>query len=223
MAPSGFGLSWLSIFVLASLLIAQTQALHLYLQEKQKKCFFEDLPKDTLVVGSYKVESLDLPTNTWIEDPTGQVLITVEETFDNDHRVVNQRTKRNGRFTFTAADAGQHRFCYTPLPGNTKGASDAPVKLTLDIAIGASSKIESEDSEKMASIVQRVRDLNNRMEDIRREQIYQREREAEFRDQSEATNSRVVRWTLIQIVVLSITCAWQLSHLRTFFIKQKLT
>lgn len=192
MAPSGFGLSWLSIFVLASLLIAQTQALHLYLQEKQKKCFFEDLPKDTLVVGtwnstfplkipilrpelgSYKVESLDLPTNTWIEDPTGQVLITVEETFDNDHRVVNQRTKRNGRFTFTAADAGQHRFCYTPLPGNTKGASDAPVKLTLDIAIGASSKIESEDSEKMASIVQRVRDLNNRMEDIRREQIYQR-------------------------------------------------
>ena len=148
MAPSGFGLSWLSIFVLASLLIAQTQALHLYLQEKQKKCFFEDLPKDTLVVGtwnstfplkipilrpelgSYKVESLDLPTNTWIEDPTGQVLITVEETFDNDHRVVNQRTKRNGRFTFTAADAGQHRFCYTPLPGNTKGASDAPVKLT---------------------------------------------------------------------------------------------
>lgn len=51
----------------------------------------------------------------------------------------------------------------------------------------------------------------------------QQEREAEFRDQSEATNSRVVRWTLIQIVVLSITCAWQLSHLRTFFIKQKLT
>lgn len=120
------------------------------------------------------MESLDLPTNTWVEDPTGQILITVEETFDNDHRVVNQRTKRNGRFTFTAADAGQHRFCYTPLPGNPKGPSDVPVKLTLDIAIGASSKIESEDSEKMASIVQRVRDLNNRMEDIRREQIYQR-------------------------------------------------
>lgn len=49
------------------------------------------------------------------------------------------------------------------------------------------------------------------------------EREAEFRDQSEATNSRVVRWALIQVVVLSVTCAWQLSHLRSFFIKQKLT
>lgn len=49
------------------------------------------------------------------------------------------------------------------------------------------------------------------------------EREAEFRDQSESTNARVVRWTLVQLVVLGITCAWQLSHLRSFFIKQKLT
>lgn len=49
------------------------------------------------------------------------------------------------------------------------------------------------------------------------------EREAEFRDQSEATNARVVRWTIIQLVVLGVTCAWQLSHLRAFFIKQKLT
>lgn len=49
------------------------------------------------------------------------------------------------------------------------------------------------------------------------------EREAEFRDQSESTNSRVVRWMVIQLVVLGITCAWQLSHLRSFFIKQKLT
>jgi hypothetical protein len=49
------------------------------------------------------------------------------------------------------------------------------------------------------------------------------EREAEFRDQSESTNARVVRWTLLQLVVLGVTCAWQLSHLRSFFIKQKLT
>jgi hypothetical protein len=49
------------------------------------------------------------------------------------------------------------------------------------------------------------------------------EREAEFRDQSEHTNSRVVRWTLIQLVILGVTCVWQLSHLRAFFIKQKLT
>lgn len=28
---------------------------------------------------------------------------------------------------------------------------------------------------------------------------------------------------MLQLVVLGVTCAWQLSHLRAFFIKQKLT
>jgi hypothetical protein len=116
------------------------------------------------------------------------------------------------------------------------------VKFTLDMAIGETSKIESTDKGKIDDIVQRVSDLNKRMQDIRREQVFQRvglsrirkecliglltgpqEREAEFRDQSESTNSRVVRWTLIQLAVLGVTCAWQLSHLRAFFIKQKLT
>lgn len=50
------------------------------------------------------------------------------------------------------------------------------VKLTLDIAIGATSKIESEDQGKMADIVQRVKDLNSRLQDIRREQVFQRVR-----------------------------------------------
>lgn len=48
------------------------------------------------------------------------------------------------------------------------------VKLGLDIAIGSTSKIETEDSGKMADIVQRVKDLNSRLEDIRREQVFQR-------------------------------------------------
>lgn len=53
--------------------------------------------------------------------------------------------------------------------------------------------------------------------------VSHQEREAEFRDQSESTNSKIVKWTLIQLFVLGATCAWQLSHLRSFFIKQKLT
>lgn len=75
----------------------------------------------------------------------------------------------------------------------------------------------------MGEVVAKVRDLNARLQDVKREQVHQREREMEFRDQSEHTNGRVVRWTLLQLVVLGVTCAWQLSHLRAFFIKQKLT
>lgn len=48
------------------------------------------------------------------------------------------------------------------------------VKLSVDMAIGETSKIETEDKDKMKDIVQRVRDLNGRLHDIRREQVYQR-------------------------------------------------
>ena len=136
------------------------------------------------------------------------------------------------------------------------------IKLKLDMVIGQTSEIESSDKNTLGEIAGRIRDLTNRLHDIRREQVFQRvcyyslsfpfppfispfvvlcalfhmktqltrfffprnqEREAEFRDQSESTNSRVIRWMIIQLVVIGGTCAWQLSHLRSFFIKQKLT
>lgn len=91
------------------------------------------------------------------------------------------------------------------------------------MVIGDTSAIESSDKNKIGEVVQKVKDLNARLQDVRREQVFQREREAEFRDQSEIVNGRVVRWMMIQLVVLVLTCAWQLTYLRAFFIKQKLT
>merc|ERR1711939_1199392 len=167
-----------------SALLVPVQSLYFYIEGTTPKCFFEELPKDTLVVGHYDAEEFDEDRKTWSKHDQLNILITVDEVFDNDHRVVNQKGSHSGRFTFSAADSGDH---------------------------------------KIQDIVKRVKDLNGRLQDIRREQVFQREREAEFRDQSETTNARVVRWTLVQLVVLGITCAWQLSHLRSFFIKQKLT
>lgn len=48
------------------------------------------------------------------------------------------------------------------------------MKLTLDMAIGETSAIESTDKGKMTEISQKVRDLNGRLQDIRREQVFQR-------------------------------------------------
>jgi hypothetical protein len=202
--------------------------------------------------GSYKAEAFNTQSQTFHATSDLAIAITVDEVFDNDHRVVSQTSTSSNtmsKFTFSAADSGLHRLCFTPsgpaaisVGGwfSGAGATAGGVKLTIDLAIGETSKIESEDKSKIESIVGKVRELNGRLQDIRREQVFQRvrctvstleiydtdeiqEREAEFRDQSEATNSKIVRWTLIQLTVLGVTCAWQLSHLRAFFIKQKLT
>jgi p24 family protein alpha len=104
----------------------------------------------------------------------------MQEIFDNDHLVVSQKGSASGRFTFTAAESGDHMICFTP--SSTSGKSswlsmhspNGGIKLTLDLAIGETSDIESSDKEKLEDIASRVKDLNHRLNDIRREQIFQR-------------------------------------------------
>ncbi|KKY22948.1 putative transmembrane emp24 domain-containing protein 9 [Diplodia seriata] len=225
---SGFG-SLFTFLALAAWLVP-VNALYFYMEGNGQKCFFEELPKDTLVVGHYNAEQWDEGLRAYTPNNNVQIYISVEEVFDNDHRVVSQRgASIKGKFTFSAADAGEHRICFSPIGAAThsgwlsSGQQAGSIRFDLDLAIGETSKIESDDKDKMQDLQQKVRDLNARLQDIRREQVFQREREAEFRDQSESTNAKVVRWTLMQVAVLGVTCAWQLSHLRAFFIKQKLT
>lgn len=107
------------------------------------------------------------------------VFVTVEETFDNNHRIVAQRGSNSGRFAFSAADSGQHRICVTPqnVPsggGWLSSGVHGTVRFTLDLAIGETSRIEATDKDKVESLVQRVKDLNSRLQDVRREQVFQR-------------------------------------------------
>ncbi|KAI9829361.1 MAG: emp24p/erv25p- protein [Phylliscum demangeonii] len=208
--------------------VPAVQCLHFYMDGNSPRCFYEELPKNTHVVGQYKGEEHNTNSQKYETHDGLNLFISVDEVFNNNHRVVSQRGSAQGRFMFTAVEAGEHKICFTPSTTSAAGwlsggAGTAGVKLTLDLAIGDTSAIESTDKGKIQDIASKVRDLNERLQSIRREQVFQREREAEFRDQSESTNARVVRWTLVQLAVLGVTCAWQLSHLRAFFIKQKLT
>jgi hypothetical protein len=51
-----------SVLAFAALLLP-TQALYFYIDGPSQKCFFEELPKDTLVVGEYLPPSPSLPSS----------------------------------------------------------------------------------------------------------------------------------------------------------------
>jgi len=108
------------------------------------------------------------------------IYISVDEVFDNDHRIVSQKGAAKGRYTFSAADSGNHRICFTPsnVPAVqgwlTGGQPAGNIRFELDMAIGETSAIESSDKGKIQDIVSKVKDLNARLQDIRREQIFQR-------------------------------------------------
>lgn len=191
-----------SILPLLSLsaLLAPVQSLYFYIDGTTPKCFFEELPKDTLVVGHYTAEEYDENMKMWNKHDGLNIYISVDvspllptdalipranltpnqEVFDNDHRVISQKGSSSGRFTFTAADSGDHKICFTP-SSNSGGQGwlsalhpMGGIKLTLDLAIGETSAIESTDKGKIQDIVQKVKDLNGRLNDIRREQVFQR-------------------------------------------------
>ena len=105
--------------------------------------------------------------------------ITVEEVFDSHHKVVNQKGRNEGKFTFTATESGDHKICFTPSRAAVggimaSGQIQGTVKMTLDLAIGETSKIERTDKGKISDIVGKVGDLKARLADVRREQVFQR-------------------------------------------------
>jgi hypothetical protein len=126
--------------------------------------------------------------------------------------VVRTRGPSEGKFTFTSHEAGDHSICLST--NYTSWFSNTHLRLYLDIVVGSTKPNDDHDRSHVSELAAKVRDLNQKLEDIRREQQYQREREADYRDLSEATNSRAVWYSIAQIIVLVATCAWQLRHLR---------
>ena len=76
--------------------------------------------------------------------------------------------------------------------------------------------------EKLSELQLRVRQLLDQVEQITKEQNYQRYREERFRQTSESTNQRVLWWALAQTGILLVMGGWQMRHLKSFFEAKKL-
>lgn len=135
--------------------------------------------------------------------------------------MVNQKASSSGDITFTSSDSGEHKFCLKPI--YLDGSSKTRHRIYFDIAIGsAHDYVDSKSTNQVDALTLRVKNLSKKLEQINFEQETIREREAVFRDQSEVTNSRVIKWTFVQLIVLVGTCFYQLRHLKSFFVKQKI-
>jgi hypothetical protein len=133
---------------------------------------------------------------------------------ESGHSVVSTRGPSDGRFTFTSHEAGDHTICLSSNYSSSWFGPTAHIRLHLDITVGSTKANVEHDRGHVSALASKIRDLNIKIEDIRREQQYQRERESDFRNLSEVTNSRAVWYSIAQIITLLLTCAWQLRHLR---------
>ncbi|CDO91912.1 unnamed protein product [Kluyveromyces dobzhanskii CBS 2104] len=194
-------------------------AFYYYGNSGERRCFHKELSKDTLLKGLYKLSTYDNSQDAYVYS-NGQELsvqIMVEEVFDDNHRVVNQKGSASGDFTFTALQSGEHLICFQP---STRGGRTKTM-MEVEFEVGSLAEVDSKKKSTIQTLQNKVQVLISKVNGIKREQDLVREREAMFRDASESANSRAMWWSVISLIVLGGTCAWQLTHLRTFFVKQK--
>ncbi|XP_067131500.1 LOW QUALITY PROTEIN: transmembrane emp24 domain-containing protein eca-like [Centruroides vittatus] len=210
----------LTLFLLLNF-ISFLNALYFHISETERKCFIEEIPDETLVVGNYKCELHDPKTGGFMPSSPG-IGMHVEIQDPSGKVILSKMYSSEGRFTFTSSSPGEHVICL--YSNSSKWFSGSQLRVHLDIQVGehAVDYGNVAQKEKLTELQLRVRQLLDQVEQITKEQNYQRYREERFRHTSESTNQRVLWWSIIQTAMLVVMGFWQMRHLKSFFQAKKL-
>jgi len=207
--------------VLLVLHLYLVSGLYFHIGETEKKCFIEDIPDDTIVVGKYKVEIFDRQQGKFVPSVSG-LGMHVEVRDPEENALMSRTYAAEGRFTFTSNTAGEHIICLHANSSAWFGGAQLRVHLSISVGERANDYEQIAAKDKLSELQLRVRQLLDQVEQISKEQNYQRYREERFRETSESTNQRVLYWALAQTLILIITGLWQMRHLKSFFEAKKL-
>jgi len=198
-----------------------TSGLYFHIGETERKCFIEEIPDETMVTGNYKVQLYDPRTNGFAAS-SPEIGMHVEIRDPDDKIILSKVYSSEGKFTFTSHMPGEHVICL--YSNSTKWFSGTQLRVHLDIQVGehAIDYANVAQKEKLSELQLRVRQLLDQVEQITKEQNYQRYREERFRQTSESTNQRVLWWALAQTGILLAMGTWQMRHLKSFFEAKKL-
>lgn len=203
------------LFWSSSLLASVVRGLHFYLKPGEIKCFYESLTVGNLLIGD--IDGLIQKDGVYVDDPDLKIGISLYETFDDDHLVLNQHNHHNGDFTFTALETGEHKICINPVY-----PMDVSVQIFMELDIGYVTALDSRRKGDAQNLKERALQLTYRLENIRKQQKRIRETEALFRDQSETANTKIILWSILQMIGLAVVCLFQLQYLKNVFVKEKI-
>ncbi|XP_017600215.1 PREDICTED: transmembrane emp24 domain-containing protein 4-like, partial [Corvus brachyrhynchos] len=138
--------------------------------------------------------------------------------------VLSRQYGSEGRFTFTSHTPGEHQICLHSNSTRMALFAGGKLRVHLDIQVGehTNNYPEIAAKDKLTELQLRARQLLDQVEQIQKEQNYQRYREERFRMTSESTNQRVLWWSIAQTIILILTGIWQMRHLKSFFEAKKL-
>jgi len=209
------------LLCLFTLLISLCDCLYFHISETERKCFIEEIPDETMVVAKYKCQIFDPQTGGFMPSSPG-IGMHVEVRDPEDKIIMSKVYSSEGSITFTSSTPGEHVLCL--YSNSTRWFAGSQLRVHLDIQVGEHAvdynKLAQKD--KLTELQLRLQQLLDQVEQITKEQNYQRYREERFRKTSESTNSRVFYWSFGQMIILIGMGMWQMKHLKSFFQAKKL-
>ena len=154
---------------------------------------------------------------------TAGVVLTAKNM--DDEAIASSNAQLDGRFAFSSSTAGLYQVCVkVNEPQGWFDSKKLTMKFHLAIQVGHSSTDYDAliKKEHLSDVQLQLRRLQDRTQDIADEVAYQEDREARSRDTSESTNTRVMWWSIGQTLVMLVSAAWQIRHLKNFFEAKKL-
>ncbi|CAD6218994.1 unnamed protein product [Miscanthus lutarioriparius] len=175
------------------------------------KCVSEEIQSNVVVIGDYSVLY-----DHHHAHPT--IAVKVTSPFGD---VVHKKEKVSmEQFAFTTAEAGNYLACFS-IDGEDRGLV---VKLNLDWKIGIATRDWDSvaKKEKIEGVELELLKLEVAVQSIHDNLLLLKSKEANMRDASEKTNSRVTWLSMLSLSVCIAVSVLQLWHLQQYFRKKKL-
>ena len=227
--------------IVCALVPVPSSGLYFLLGRTREKCFVEEMPANTRAVGSYK-------NPDWSPADDLHVVISVKDI--DDAEVYTQKAHIGGRFAFSSVESGLYQICMKVVVNDDakkssggwfgggkadevktltdtkseEGNKNGIYKFHLDLLVGQRTRNYGDLMKKshLSDMEIDVLRLTDRVKDIGRELTYQNNREEEFRNTSESTNTRVMWWSILQMSIMLVSAVFQSYHLKGFFEAKKL-
>ncbi|XP_019686496.2 transmembrane emp24 domain-containing protein 9-like isoform X2 [Felis catus] len=192
-------------------LMGPGDAFYLEVRELEEKCFIQEIPDGTVVIGNYKTELYDPAMEKYQPSPQWINLFVFVKDPENKNLLARQYGPQ-GSFTFTSQSPGEHQICLHLESIRFALFYDGKLAIHLDMQLGERSNdyVEFAAKDKLTQLHLRV------------QQLVEQWREERFRQTSESTNQRVLWWSILQTFILVATGVWQMQHLKSFFKAKKL-
>uniref|UniRef100_A0A2K6S984 GOLD domain-containing protein n=1 Tax=Saimiri boliviensis boliviensis TaxID=39432 RepID=A0A2K6S984_SAIBB len=198
-------------------------AFYFHAGEREEKCLIEDIPRDTLVTGTFKIQQWDTGRHMFLESAPGLGMFVTITTY-NDEVILSKLYGPQGTFYFTSHSPGEHIICLESNSTKLVSFGGSRLRIHLDIRVGEHDldAAIAQAKDKVNELTFQLEHLIEQIEQIVKEQNYQRDREENFRMISEDTNSNVLWWAFAQILIFISVGIFQMKYLKDFFIAKKL-